>query len=343
MQIPCDVMYPFSATAVTDKFIKMFEDHYAFNHYCIEPAQAVSSRYDASVFLIGSSISVLKPYLRNNNIPRNGISIVQPAIRTQQLKNLYREDGYFSEWASYFIGLGTLVNYAQLDKMIIDTYHYLIRLGIVENDILIRASTLDEDLVSACNNTIPHIQLETDTRPLNYYKHTYGMDSEQIRGRNLNIAIRDVRRNEFLDMGNIIVIERNGKGFALESALGLSTIIARMYGCTHTTQATPIADYFECTDYRRCKFADCVSVVSQLVVEGVYPNSSRIHGRILKKYIQGIRWLSEKLNISDVDVITIFANYIEQHYQMEKTKVQVTTDTLRMYLGFMARGNHDAI
>jgi len=260
---------------------------------------------------VGSTISVLKPYILTSSIPKNGISLIQPAIRTQQLKNLCRKDGYFSEWASYFIALGTLVNYESLSNTLNDAIQFLSLLGIPDKDILIRLSSQDKDLLTACFSTVPHIALERDSQPRTYYKHKYGLDEHCIQGRNFNFAIRDVRTDDYKDIGNLIVIEKKDVPIAVESAFGMSAIISRIFGCFHTTQATIISEFVECSDYDHCKFADCIAVVVHLILEGVRPNSSKMQGRILKKYLDGIWWFCKELEISMsklFDIIDMYTN-----------------------------------
>ena len=305
----------FSACSVTADYISKFIDFYESINYNREQEKPVSSGYDKSVYLIGSSISSLKPFLLENNIPSNGVFIVQPAIRTQQLKNLYRDDEYFSEWASFFIALGTLTNYDKLDRIVFDIYKYLLAIGMNDSDILIRVSSDDDDLVNSCSKVIPRVKTEVNTRPNHYYKHQYGMDIYGIGGRNMDIALKDYRTKEYADTGTVVVIEKNGEPIAVEATFGLSAIIARLFGCRHTVQATPVSDFWECADYDSCRFADCISVVTHLEFEGIYPNSTKMPGRLLKKYIQGVIWYTKKFGIELSHVMNVFNDYYNAQYK----------------------------
>lgn len=336
MYLNFEIAKSLSSCKVTLDYTKKFMDFYNRMNYHYEIEKKVSSRYDKSVYLIGSTISSLKSFLLEDNIYKNGIFIVQHAIRTQQLKNLYRDDGYFSRFGSFFIALGTLSNYEMLDNVIWDMYNYLLTLGIQNSQILIRISSNDGDLTSSCLKVLPFIKTEINSKQNNYYKHSYGMDIYGISGRNMNIALKNYLTKDYEDIGNIVVIEKHNNPVAVELAFGLSTIISSVYGCNHTIQATPIADFFECINYDRCRFADCISVVMHLAFEGVYPNSTKMAGRLMKKYIQGIVFYRKKFGISLSNVMNIFNNYFNEYYKFKyNVNSSFVIDKVEKYLIMM--------
>ena len=306
-----------SLKAENERIVNSFLNFYDGMNYRIEPSKNITCGCDASVYLIGSSISVLKPLLLNNSIPNEGVAIVQPAIRTQQLQNLYRNDSFFSEWGSYFKALGTLQKYEKVEEVINDTYQFIIGAGNMDSEILIRVCSRDTDLLSACQKIIPYIKTEVDTMSEKYYKHKYGMDLYGIRGRNFNFCLKDKNSGMYGDVGNIIIIEKDNEPIAVESAIGLSALITRMCGFSHTVQSTVIADFIDCKDYDYCRFADCIAVISHLFAENIKPNSSNMASRLLKKYLIGVIHYATYLHFTFSRIYLIMKEYVTYEYNLE--------------------------
>ena len=83
------------------KLIDNFLKHFSNKGYKIHTTVKISSGADSSVHLIGSHISVFKPYLEKENIPSPGYIMSQNCIRTQNLNNYGKKD-YTFKWGSSF-------------------------------------------------------------------------------------------------------------------------------------------------------------------------------------------------------------------------------------------------
>lgn len=246
----------------------------------------VSSRIDKSVYLVGSTISVLKQYLFNyKDVPK--IVMMQKAIRTQSLKIMENKSESNSIYGSFFLAMGTLAPFSSLMETINIAIYYLASiLSEPKNAIILRVSSKDDDLFSACKNVLgsaDNVIIETDSKPDKYYQHHYGMDEIGINGRNFNIAVSN-DGSLWLDVGNIIVIQKNKVPFAVEFAMGMSTLIANLFGMPHTMLGNTVSDILSMKDKYDFWLGDCLSVVNCLKQEGIVPNSSKMQGRILKRY-----------------------------------------------------------
>lgn len=82
-------------------------------------------------------------------------------------------------------------------------------MAIPQENIIIRASSEYQDLLDAIDTRHDSINIEKDSKPLQYYKHKYGMG--EIVGRNFNFSLRHKNTQIFNDIGNVIVIEDNKK------------------------------------------------------------------------------------------------------------------------------------
>lgn len=269
--------------------------------YQIVHGKPVSSRIDPSVHLIGSTISVLKPYLFDAEIPR--CVMLQNAIRTQSLRRI--EHGQYDNgiYGSYFIAMGTLAPYHQLEETTQLASQFLD--GILQGDrsrLLFRVSSSDSDLLQVCKaagNT------ELDSRPGRYYRHHYGLDDLHITGRNFNIAV--LSDGEFQDVANIIVIERDHEPFAVEFAMGMSTLLTHTLSLKHTMLGNIVADICPMEGPPDYSLGDCVSVVGCLEHEGVRPNGSKMPGRLLKRYKKVLGELCSSTNQDPEKLLSDYA------------------------------------
>ena len=267
----------------------------------------VSSRIDPSVFLVGSTISVLKHFLLTD-APIRPCVMIQPAIRTQNLKKM--EQGTFENgiYGSFFLAMGTLAPYSALDVTTAVACKYLRSLLPPDGpDLLFRVSSEDSDLLHICQK---EGITEIDSRPFSYYRHKYGMDTQGIRGRNFNIAIPS--NGSFQDVGNIIVIERDGEPFAVEFAMGMSTLLTHLFQFPHTMAGNIVADVLPMDNALEYSLGDCLSVVACLQREGVKPNSSKMQGRILKRYIKLLDELCDVLQKDPGSLLRTYSQYVSE-------------------------------
>ena len=290
--------------------IDSFKEHFRFRGYEEHQPVQINSKIDDSVYFIGSTISVFKKYLLSNTIDPIGYFLVQRCIRTQNIKCIY-DDNKIPEWSSYFRSIGTISPYNRLNEVIFEVWEFLNKkLNIPKNDIKVRVSSTDLDLLKFWKGLDEGPIIEIDSKDLSYYKHKYGL--EHINGRNLNFALRQNGSNQFKDIGNLIVIERNGnERIAVELAFGVSTIICRMFSLYNSVQASIISKIIPFDRYNVSKFSDALSVIVHLVREELTPTASNTRGRVLRSYIQGLIYLNKKLKIN-FDTIVDFADRYEQ-------------------------------
>lgn len=295
---------------ISKNYIDCFIDLHEKYGFESESSVAVSSGIDKSVYLIGSTISVLKPYLLEERGLINKKFLIQPAIRTQQLKNMENLKDNGSCYGSFFLAMGDLAPYVCLDEIFSMVIDYFI--SILDGDtrrVMFRVSSQDKDLMKYCMQYETISTIEIDSRQESYYRHHYGLDKQRIFGRNCNIAIAQKDGHEYRDVANIIVIENDGFPFAVEVAIGVSTLISHIYGFPHTMKGNLIADILEMKHTYAYWLGDCISVIACLEGEGVVPNSSRMQGRLLKKYRKVFDTLSIQMGYDEASKCNILANY----------------------------------
>ena len=301
---------------ITDKILSDFKECFSNFGYIEHPDVQISSKIDKSVWLIGSTISVFKQYLINEKIPDKGYFLIQRCIRTQNLQKITK--GEKLDWASYFRSIGTLSPYSRLSEVGMEIWKFFTQyLKISQNNIKIRVSSNDTDLLNIWPTDIFSNTLEIDSKEPKYYKHKYGM--ENVFGRNLNFAIRQGNTENFQDIGNLIVIEKDNIPIAVELAFGVSTIIARMNCLDNAIQSSAICsviDYKEKLSY----LIDSLAVVIHLMHEGIKPNASNMTGRILRAYIRNVKSYYKEAQYN-LDYICKVAEQYELQEYLEKTNI----------------------
>ena len=196
---------PETAKDHVELLVADFKGYYSLLGYKEEPPVQISSGVDPTVRFIGSHVSVFKPYLGENNVPTPGIFMRQNCLRTRNADKLL-DDDYFPNWGSYFPSIGAITPPERLDEACDETFNFFDkRLAISPENLLIRISSADTDLIDACKQHYGENNLEIDSRKPEYYRHNIGM--EGVRGRNFNIALRNPNAEGFADIGNIILLE----------------------------------------------------------------------------------------------------------------------------------------
>lgn len=298
---------------VIDKISNEFNKYYDSLHYKKCDSVNITSGIDDSVVFVGSTISVLKPLLLNEQIDKEGLYLLQRAIRTRGLKREMIPEK--NEWSSYFDATGILVNYDNLDKIVYDNIEFLNKILEIEyQNIKIRISSSDKDLIKSLSNVNPNVKIEYDSRPEIYYQHKYGLDKFNIYGRNFNIAIKDYITSEYKDVGNIIVIESPNKKYGVESAIGLNALIMRKYSIDNSIDASSVVDVYKPREIGDYKFLDCLSVVSHLAYENVLETSKRSPKYLYKKYLKSLKCWADLKGISDKELLILIKKYLLLEY-----------------------------
>lgn len=299
---------------VRNSYLRCFAD----NNYILNDSVKISSGIDSSVSFIGSGISVFKPKILNQTISKNGEFIKQKSIRCQSLKNIF-DISIINEYYSFFEALCVLRRYEDLNILIKDMMNYLNNyLGLNNDEILFRINSKDSDLImSLCDNNL-NDRMEIDSRTENYYFHKYGLDEFGIYGRNFNIAILDKTDKKFKDIGNVISIESNNKKYACEFATGIQPLVMRKEGIPLSINASYISDVFKIDTPEKNKLAECIVVVSNLLVEDISKNKKRYPIYLYKKYYRALKYWAEFLNYNEDIINYIINEYLKLEYNLEE-------------------------
>jgi len=303
---------PETAKDHVELLVADFKGYYSLLGYKEEPPVQISSGVDPTVRFIGSHISVFKPYLGENNVPTPGIFMRQNCLRTRNADKLL-DDDYFPNWGSYFPSIGAITPPERLQEACDETFDLFEKqLAISPENLLIRISSADTDLIDACKQRYGGDNLEIDSRKPEYYRHNIGM--EGVRGRNFNIALRNPNGEGFADIGNIILLEDAQKQLGVEIALGSTTILKQLYGLDHVQDCTPVIGLNTENETIRRKFEDAIITSAVLYREGLRPFGQNNRNRILKQYVRSLSYFRAKSGISIENLSQIVSNFEKREF-----------------------------
>lgn len=311
-----DFLNPSEAREIHDSIVQSYINFVKDKLYSIINPVNINSWVDSSVYLIWAPISVMKPYIVNKNIPKNGLALAQPSIRTHNTKILLDKESWI-KWWSCFTWLANIANYSEKEKSFIEIFDFLQNyLSVDAKNIKINISSKDEDILKLLDLVDKNILVELDSKPELYYKHKYWL--WDIVWRNCNIALREKWSDNFNDIWNFIIIENWEEKYWLEVALWASTIMKELYDLNHTLD-TSIINSIYLNEWNAFKLKLQDSIISSILLfnEWIRANSSNTKWRILKKYIDGIKLYSELLWINILELKNIINIYEKKEYKRE--------------------------
>lgn len=292
------------------EIIDGFLNHFSMRGYSMKEAVSIDNNgIDNSVYFIGAPISVLKPYILNQNIPSPGICMHQGCIRTKNTKTVL-DDSVIPPWGSCFSWLATLTPFEERKRLLQDAIIYFLEvLKIPRDQIRIQISSADSDLVNLLQEIECPIGLVFDEKPSVYYTHKYWMG--EIVGRNFNFVLREKESEKFNDIGNYIFIENGEKKHGVELALGTSVIMKELFELEHLMDTSIISWIFCAEKPLMRKFQDCIVSAVLLYRLWVRPNASNTKGRVLRSYLEGVVYFQDKFGISPEKLL-----WWIQHYEL---------------------------
>lgn len=275
-----------------NRFIRNgFSDFYGQQHdYVNVQEYPILANYDDTVIFTGATITPFMPRLINGNYPN--LFLTQPCLRTNNVGHAYDEEKV-PEYMSYFTMCGTLSPPERRIETINNAYSLLTDVyKILPKDIIVRSSTRDTDLTDGLKKKV---LVEEDTKPDSYYDWKYGR--EEICGRGITFAVRGGDRVDFRDIGNIVVIEKDGSVAGYEFGFGIETLLSRIYGLTRPIEAARISQTIPFELEINEKFTDLLVASNVMFQNGITPGTGK-EKHILKSYLKALSYWQRKLNIS---------------------------------------------
>ena len=243
--------------------------------------------------------------------------MVQPSINSKFLEKIYSED--IGRYGSYYVTLGILDNYSNLERTLNLAYNYIINVvGLSPSNIKFIVNVKDHDFIEAISKIDG---LKSPVIKSKVLPHTFGVyKDERIMGRALKINYINRKNNTDSCIMNISTYEYKGKTLGVEVSTTVDALLLEKMNYTNSNETSVLEDLCHTTDNNMLKLYECLSVIGTLMKDDVIPNSSKMTGKIFKRYNRALEYLLGKLNM-DYDTVADFVNYfIENEHNVSNEK-----------------------
>lgn len=295
---------------VESKFSECFSKKGYFQEQPVE----ITSQIDPTIDFIGSKISPLKKYIINDNIPEQGIYLIQNSMKLRSLKYLKTEVP--QKFGCYYKCMGTLTK-PKLEEVVYDTFDYLTNpnyLNISPDDICIKICSMDKDLLKAIEHIDKTIKRDIDTVDLKHYRHKYGMEDLNITGRDFNIGIRKKGTQEFFNCASFVFMENQDKPIAIDMGLGNCSLAMCKFGLNSTVESSRIADLIEIDSVEKSKFADALIAVSILLKENILDHPSKHFRKKFRQYLNALMYWNQQYKFTNEELVEIIIKFLNSEY-----------------------------
>jgi len=297
---------------VEEKFKYCFKE----KGYLEEPAANITSQVDPTVDFIGSKISPLKKYLFDEDYDEIGKYIIQDCMKLKALK--YLKTDIPQKFGSYYRGMGILAK-PELERVVSDTFDYFINpqyLNIPPEEICIKISSKDEDLMSATKNIDPRITRLIDQASIEHYRHQYGMNDENIFGRDFNIGIKNKYTGEFFSCATFVVMEKQSKKLAIDMGISNSALSMCKFGTKSTVSSSRMSDVLEIDSIEKEKFADALIAVSILLKEDITNHQSKHFRKKFRQYLHALYYWNDKFQYNTEELVKFIIKFLNAEYHL---------------------------
>ena len=298
---------------VENKFVECFSK----KGYIKESPVNITSQVDPTIDFIGSKISPLKKYILNDTLNDSGKFLIQNSMKLKSLQ--YLKTNIHQIFGAYYKCMGTLSK-PNLEKNIFDTFDYLTNpdyLGIPLEDICIKICSKDSDLMRAISIVDPKIKREIDTVDIKHYRHKYGLEKENITGRDFNIGIRKSGTNEFFNCATFVIMETPEKPIAIDMGIGNTSLSMCKFGTDSTIASSRMADIIDIDTVEKTKFADSLIAISILLKEDILNHPSKHFRKKFRQYYNAFQFWNDKYNIDSDILVQYMIEYLESEYKQD--------------------------
>lgn len=292
-----------------------FNDCFSKKGYIFERPVNITSQVDPTIDFIGSKISPLKKYILTNDIGNPGRYLIQNSMKLKSLQ--YIKTTTPQVFGCYYKCMGVLAE-PNLEAVVFDTFDYLTNpmyLGMPFEDICIRIHSKDIDLMNAIENVDKGIRREIDTVAIKHYRHKYGMDKENITGRDFNIGIRKKNTDTFFNCGTFVVMETPEKPIAIDMGIGNCSLSMCHFATNSTIESSRMADIIDIDSVEKNKFADALIAVSTLLKENILEHPSKHFRKKFRQYLTALQYWNQQYEIDPEELAQYIISYLNAEYK----------------------------
>lgn len=285
---------------------KQFESFFLTHEYKKLMPVDISSRIDKTVYLINSATNLFKPFLSDKNVC---VFAIQRSMRTQILNDYYQAASE-TEYPTCFESYGAYASIEHMEKLVHNTIQFFTSIGLEISKMRIRASYDDPILINAISSSALKRSLVMDERT-EKYDHVYGAN---LTGRAVKLDYYQDWQKKYKNLCYLILIYEDGIPRGVELATSDQLILMRMHNLKYAISVAKITALLPVQTFEQRRFADSIVGASNMIYEGIRPNSSNTNGRTLKKYLHAITYFGDILQIPLKKIIELICAYIHLEY-----------------------------
>lgn len=288
---------------IKDKFFSVFEN----NGLKKFPSASLLTD-DKSVYFTCATITPLKNFIINGNIPKKGLYIYQPCLRLNSLNDSFERKGK-ADFPGYFNMLGTFTPAQDIESFQNKIIECFSSQGVSSDNVRIYAPSSNNSLVSILKNTY---DVEFDSKEPRYYKWTYGL-GDDVGGIGATFSLKQ-KDGSFDDIGQYVGIFAKGKLVGCEFGFGIETFLSRHLQYENYYDAYSIASILEKNGLESNFvnvniFETAVSAYSTGISSDNCPD--RGYKKQLSRILTNLVILKNKENLSDEQMTSVFYEFAE--------------------------------
>jgi hypothetical protein len=300
-----------SITGAREILEEEFNNSYEKFKYLKVPPIPLLSDVDKSVIFTGSTISAIKDILMNQGYlaGTNGVFLTQDCIRTGA-KNYMFDNNWIPNGQIYFRMSSNLSRPERFNDVLNEALLF------IENNVGVQLNSNKIKLLSSnkidvlSNLKVQNkISIEYDTRDLDFYKWTYGI--EGVYGSGLTISVYNELTSSWMNVGNVIAIYDNaGKELGTEFGFGYEYFLTALLNKDHPLRLSKIFDVFEFTPGLPLKYYYNLEAAAnmKLANAGIGRKGS---SHVYKEYLKSLQFIGSSLGKSEYDIIGDMSEYLK--------------------------------
>lgn len=280
---------------------------------------------DPTVLFVGAQISIWKPRLSAIASGEDEPSYCPQNCIRMQNKNYFLNDTPIT-FNSFFKMHGAIGPRESLNETVHVAEEFLSCIGVSDDRILIKANSM---LAQQFN--VERATLLIDSEQPTYYSWNYG--DPELLGAGATIAIRSEYDDSSFDVGNIIVISKNGKPLAVEWGFGEETLINAMQSDDLPIRYADMPDNLrvQLISANEIKYTDALIASVRMAGLGVSV-SERGAGGALHEYVRGSAYLAAKIGKSILSVESDIS-LLSEHFDLSTQRTSALSDKMQYYMG----------
>ncbi|OGG14971.1 hypothetical protein A2773_01620 [Candidatus Gottesmanbacteria bacterium RIFCSPHIGHO2_01_FULL_39_10] len=311
-----------------------FSDYFRAIAYHERPAAPLVSEQDKSVLFTGATISAIKDVLIGQTYPEgsNGVFVVQECLRTNSDKYLFRDD-WIPYGQMYFNMVSILSRPGRRIEVIAEAVDHICRdLGIEPGRVKLRSTT---ELGEIPNEDIGGVQIEYDTRALDYYHWKYGI--RDVIGTGMTVCIFNPTIEKWFEVGNIVTIfDQDGNELGTEFGYGYEFLLAAALGVDQPQKFSRIYELHDFKVGMDQKYLTTLEATVMMRSAGarLLPRSGGVH-TVYRKHLRGISHMA-KLTSRDTDAVIEDMEELLIHIGRGDIRLNDENDYLKKHEGYRA-------